>query len=188
MGFPLPLLRLRLSSGTPPCPGLRFYISRKHKNIGEDRILFKLPLVSTYHYERFQNVKFYQELVKVFLPRTLPPVLVGIMNQRQATQRTANHIVADNIFETLVKRVAGMDNRAHKVIHRTVNFQVFCQCHWRWNRKVCVSTAKLQKMLNRIRAEIKKFGLVPIFAALGIAREQALGSALICKKFRPLTR
>ncbi len=80
LGYPLPLLRLRLSSGRP-APGccLIFDIGNMNKDVGEDRFLFELTLVSTYHYKSFQNVKFNEELVKMFLSCPFAAVFVGIM-------------------------------------------------------------------------------------------------------------
>ena len=80
-GFPLPLLRLRLSSGRPtPSCCLIFNIGNIDKDIGEDGILFELPLVSTYHYKCFQDVKFNEEIIKMLLSCSLTAFFICIMN------------------------------------------------------------------------------------------------------------
>ena len=107
LSFLLPLLRLRLSGGRPtPRPCLVFHVGSEQKDIGENGILFELPLVSTYHYKSFQNVKFNEELIKVFLSRTFPAILVGIMNESDAAESSVNQSVANDVFIRLVELVA----------------------------------------------------------------------------------
>jgi len=68
LSFLLSLLRLRLSRGRPtPSSSLIFDISNLQENIGKDRVLFILPLVSTYHYKSFQDVKLNEELIKMLV-------------------------------------------------------------------------------------------------------------------------
>ncbi len=117
-GIPLPLLRLRLSSGRPtPSCRLIFNIGDMDKDVGEDRILFVLTLVSTYHYKSFQDVKLNEELIKMFLSRTLSPVLVGIMNERDAAKSGVDHLIAYDVFIRLVELVAGLHKQSQQVIH-----------------------------------------------------------------------
>ena len=112
LSFPLPLLRFRLSSGRPsPCPGLTFNVSREQEYVGKDRVLFILPLVSTYHYKSFQNIKFNEELIKMFLARTFSAILIRVMNEGDTVQGGVDHSVANDILERLVKGVTGLYNQ-----------------------------------------------------------------------------
>ena len=118
LGFPLPLLRLRLSSGRPtPSCCLIFDIGNMNKDVGEDRILFVLTLVSTYHYKSFQDVKFNEELVKMFLTGSFAAVFVGIMNQGDAVKCCVNNPVANDVFIGFVEIVAGLDKQTQQIIH-----------------------------------------------------------------------
>ena len=118
LGFPLPLLRLRLSSGRPtPCSRLVFHVGSEQKDIGKDRFLFELSLVSTYHYKSFQNIKFNKELIKMFLARPFAAVLVGIMYESDTAKSGVNHSVANDVFIRLVELVASLHKQTQKVIH-----------------------------------------------------------------------
>ncbi len=113
LGFPLPLLRFRLSSGRlSPCPGLFFNIGREHEHISQDRILFELSLVSTYHYKCFQIIKLNEELVQMFLSRSFPAILVGVMNQRHTSKGSVHHTVSNNVLARFVEFIACLHEQA----------------------------------------------------------------------------
>ena len=88
-----------------------------NKDVGEDRILFVLTLVSTYHYKSFQDVKFNEELIQMFLTCSLAAIFVSIMNECDAVKSCVNQSVANDVFIGFVKIIAGLNKQTQQIIH-----------------------------------------------------------------------
>ena len=63
----------------------------------------------------------------MFLPGTLTSVLVRVVNESQTQHSTFDKLVTNDILECFVELVTSLYDQPCKVVHRTVNLQIFCE-------------------------------------------------------------